>query len=219
MGRKWKNGAIWGKMGKLGGGKRGLNVDVRFLCYFVLLNSFLLRSRTSSKLVGDGHGYCVVPSRLLATMEHGAVDCRLRRCGFNSWCTRIFAQFPPFSPISPHLAPFFQFPHFSCGASRVRLRVQHQKFCRGHPSPAPPAQVPHLGGGGGVIYGRSRGLCLARASGCVPLHDSCTLVGVPPAGCLRVALFVTERYLWSFRPLTSHYLPALVLIASCAHVH
>ena len=70
-----------------------------------------------------------------------------------------------------------------------------------------------------MIYGRSRGLCLARASGCIPLHGSCTLVGVPPAGCLRVALFVTERYLWSFRPLTSHYLPALfVLVASCAHV-
>ena len=66
----------------------------------------------------------------------------------------------------------------------------------------------------------SRGLCLARASGCVPLHDSCTLVGVPPAGCLGVALFVTERYRWSFRPLTSHFLPALfVLIASCVHVH
>ena len=32
-----------------------------------------------------------------------------------------------------------------------------------------------------MIYGRSRGLCLARASGCVPLHDSCTLVGVPLA--------------------------------------
>ena len=65
----------------------------------------------------------------------------------------------------------------------------------------------------------SRGLCLARASGCVPLHGSCALVGVPPAGCLGVALFVTERYLWSFRPLTNHYLPALfVLIASCAHL-
>ena len=34
-------------------------------------------------------------------------------------------------------------------------------------------------------------------------------VGVTPTGCLRVALFVTERYLWSFRPLTSHFLPAL----------
>ena len=70
-----------------------------------------------------------------------------------------------------------------------------------------------------MIYGRSRGLCLARASDCVPLHGSCTLVGVPPTGCLRVALFVAERYLWSFRPLTSHYLPVLfVLIASCVHV-
>ena len=70
-----------------------------------------------------------------------------------------------------------------------------------------------------MIYGRSRGQCLARASGCILLHNSCTLVGVPPTGCLRVALFVTERYLWSFRPLTSHFLPALfVVFASCAHV-
>ena len=68
-----------------------------------------------------------------------------------------------------------------------------------------------------MIYGRSRGLCLARASGCIPLHCSCTLVGVPPAGCLRppagclrAALFVTERYLWSFRPLTSRFLSALL---------
>ena len=40
--------------------------------------------------------------------------------------------------------------------------------------------------------------------------------------CLRGGgggLFVTERCIWSFRPLTSHFLPALfVLIASCAHV-
>ena len=60
-----------------------------------------------------------------------------------------------------------------------------------------------------MIYGRSRGLCLARASGCIPLQGCCLLVGVQPTGCLRVALFVTERYLWSFTPLTSHFLPAL----------
>ena len=60
---------------------------------------------------------------------------------------------------------------------------------------------------------------LSESIRCIPLHSSCLLVGVPPAGCLRVALFVTERYLWSSRPLTSHFLPALfVLIASCAHV-
>ena len=37
MGLKWKNGERWGNMGKLGGGKRELDVDVCFLCYFVLL--------------------------------------------------------------------------------------------------------------------------------------------------------------------------------------
>ena len=37
-------------------------------------------------------------------------------------------------------------------------------------------------------------------------------------GVLSVYFFF-ERYLWSFRPLTRHFLPALfVLIASCAHV-
>ena len=60
-----------------------------------------------------------------------------------------------------------------------------------------------------ALYGISRSPCLARAASCVPLQGCCLLVGVPPTGCLRVALFVTERYLWSFRPLTSHFLPAL----------
>ena len=60
---------------------------------------------------------------------------------------------------------------------------------------------------------------LSESIRCIPLHSPCTLVGVPLTGCLRVALFVTKRYLWSFRPLTSHFLPApFVLIASCAHV-
>ena len=54
-----------------------------------------------------------------------------------------------------------------------------------------------------ALYGRSRSPCLARAAGCVPLQGCCLLVSVPPAGCLRVALFVTERYRWSFRPLRS----------------
>ena len=74
MGRKWKNGARWEKMRKDMGGKRELNVDVRFFLLFCVAHSFLLRSRTSSKLVGDGHGYCVVPSPLLATMEHLVTD-------------------------------------------------------------------------------------------------------------------------------------------------
>ena len=61
-----ENGARWRKMGKLGGGKRGLN----FPLLFCVAHSFLLHPRTSSKLVGDGHGYCFVPSPLLATMGH-----------------------------------------------------------------------------------------------------------------------------------------------------
>ena len=84
---------------------------------------------------------------------------------------------------------------------------------------APPCCSGLWGGGGGlsisidtstqldsvVLYGRSRRPCLARASGCVPLQDCCTLVGVLPTGHLRVAFFVTYRYLWSSRPLTSHF--------------
>ena len=54
---------------------------------------------------------------------------------------------------------------------------------------------------------------LSESIRCIPLHGSCLLVGVPPTGCLRVALFVTERYLWSSRPLTSHFLPALFFCA------
>ena len=59
------------------------------------------------------------------------------------------------------------------------------------------------------LCGRSRSPCLARAAGCVPLQGCCLLVPVPPAGCPRVALFVTETYVWSSMPLPSHLLPAL----------
>ena len=57
------------------------------------------------------------------------------------------------------------------------------------------------------------------------VHNCIKRVGVRTAAGLlltcwcpthSLALFVTERYLWSFRPLTSHFLP--VLIASCVHV-
>ena len=60
-----------------------------------------------------------------------------------------------------------------------------------------------------VLCGRSRGPCLARADGCVPLQGCCQLVDVLPTCCLRVAFFVTERYLWPSRPLSlrSHFFP------------
>ena len=56
-----------------------------------------------------------------------------------------------------------------------------------------------------VFCGRSRGPCLATATQCVLLQGCCELVGVQPTGCLRVALLVRERSLWSFTPLTSHF--------------
>ena len=38
---------------------------------------------------------------------------------------------------------------------------------------------------------------------------ACLLMS-PPTGCVRVAFSVTETYLWSFRPLTSLFLPAFL---------
>ena len=35
MGLKWKNGERCGKMGKLGGGKMGRDIDLGLLCYFL----------------------------------------------------------------------------------------------------------------------------------------------------------------------------------------
>jgi len=89
-----------------------------------------------------------------------------------------------------------------------------------------PAASPPPGGGLGstcvnsvALYGSFRCPCSARATRCGPLQGRCQLVGAPPAGCVRVASFVTERYLWSSRPLTGHFPSALfVLFAACAHV-
>ena len=53
---KWENGARWGKMGKLGGGNRELNVDVCFLCYCAPFDTVGTAMYGTSGLPGGGGG-------------------------------------------------------------------------------------------------------------------------------------------------------------------
>ena len=61
MDLQWKNGARWGKMGQLGGGKRGLDVDVRLLCYFVLLIVFCFAQEHHQSWLGMGMDIVLCP--------------------------------------------------------------------------------------------------------------------------------------------------------------
>ena len=53
---------------------RIVHIHFGWALLFPLHYSILLRSRTVSTFVGDGHGHCCVPSPLIATMEHLATQ-------------------------------------------------------------------------------------------------------------------------------------------------
>ena len=139
----------WGKMGKdgeLGGGKGGLDT-CRHLPWQVLVPS----------MVGDGHGYCAVPSPLLATMEHLVTHKGIIRTPGtyprHAWtpvtgCTPDCLHFPHFYPISPIFIQFPpSFPIFPVSPFFLRYimgtsPVHHQKFCWVHLSPEKVCSAP-----------------------------------------------------------------------------